>query len=72
MAGEAFRSASIREDMVLLAITDLTLADEANPDAETGKAVLRLKVADAVWINGGRHKLKNIGREKARFVTLEF
>jgi len=72
MAGEAFRSASIREDMLLLAITDLTLADEANPDAETGNAVLRLKVADAVWINGGRHKLKNIGREKARFVTLEF
>ena len=72
IAGEAFRSASVRGDMLLVAITDLTLQDEVRPDTQTGDAVLRLKAADAVWINGGRHKLKNTGTEKARFVTLEF
>ena len=72
VAGEAFRSAPLREDMLLVAITDLTLANEAKPDTQAGNATLRLKAADAVWINSGRHKLKNTGTETARFVTLEF
>lgn len=72
-ADEAFRAASVRDDMLLVAITDLTLIDQAGGDADSGiNPSLRLKSGEAVWIRGGAHQFKNVGERRARFVTFEF
>ena len=73
-AGEGFRSAAPRDDMLLVAVTDLQLEDEANSagaDTLNGPP-LRLKAGEAAWIRGGRHQLKNVGNTAVRFVTFEF
>lgn len=70
-AGEGFRSAAPRDDMLLLAITDLDLYDEAKGDSELAGA-LHLKSGEAAWIRGGRHQFKNIGSAAAKLVTFEF
>jgi hypothetical protein len=72
-AGESFRAAALRDDMLLVAITDVDLADLGAQDSESSPLpVRRLKSGDALWINGGRHQFKNVGSETARFVTFEF
>jgi hypothetical protein len=73
-AGEGFRSAAPRDDMLLVAVTDLQLEDEANSaGADTLNAPpLRLKAGEAAWIRGGRHQLKNVGNTAVKFVTFEF
>lgn len=75
-AGEAFRSAAPREDMLLVAITGLSLEDHqagAGSDSETAEnTLIRLKPGEATWIKGGRHQFQNAGTETARFVTFEF
>lgn len=74
-AGEAFRSAALRDDMLLVAVTDLELQDEAKPGTESESAsgsVIHLRSGDASWIAGGHHQFKNVGSSSARFVTLEF
>lgn len=73
-AGEAFRSAALRDDMLLVAVTDLDLQDEAKGAAETESysPAIRLKAGDAAWVAGGHHQFKNVGSAQARFVTLEF
>jgi hypothetical protein len=73
-AGEGFRSAAPRDDMLLVAVTDLQLQDEANSGgADTlNLPPLRLKAGEAAWIRGGRHQLKNIGNAPVKFVTFEF
>lgn len=72
-AGESFRAAALRDDMLLVAVTDLTLTDLGGQDSESGeRPILRLKSGDATWITGGRHQFKNLGSEAVRFVTFEF
>ena len=72
-AGESFRAAALREDMLLVAVTNITLTDLGTQDSDSaGLPVLRLKSGDAIWIVGGRHQFKNVGNELARFVTFEF
>ena len=73
--GEAFRGAAVRDDMLLVAITNITLRDEATntPDRELVPGpIMNLNSGDAVWIKGGRHELKDVSAEPARFVTVEF
>jgi hypothetical protein len=71
--GESFRAAAMRDDMLLVAVTDVSLTDLASPDSEfREKPMLHLKSGDAVWISAGRHQFKNVGDESARFVTFEF
>jgi len=73
-AGEGFSSAASRDDMLLVAVTDVRLQDDAGsaePEREQ-KAALRLNAGEAVWIIGGRHQFKNVGTTTARFVTFEF
>lgn len=72
-AGEAFRSAALRDDMLLVAVTDLDLEDGAKGTVETESSPgIRLKPGDATWIAGGRHQFKNVGSSPVRFITLEF
>jgi hypothetical protein len=74
-AGEAFRSAALRDDMLLVAVTDLDLQDEAKggaTESESYTPAIHLKPGDAAWVAGGRHQFKNMGSGAARFVTLEF
>ena len=72
-AGESFRAAAMRDDMLLVAVTDLSLTDLASSDSELReKPMLHLKSGDAIWISAGRHQFKNVGDEHARFVTFEF
>lgn len=66
--GEAFRAATVRDDMLLVAITGFVLLDEANVQSE----LIRLKSGDAIWIKGGPHQFKNESEQPARFVTFEF
>jgi hypothetical protein len=69
-ANEGFRAASPRNDMLLIAITDVELRDDASDAAEP--PVIRLKSGDVTWVKEGRHRFKNVGAQGARFVTLEF
>lgn len=73
-AGEGFRSAASRDDMLLVAISDLDLDDEVRTgDGDSAsKTSLHLKAGETAWIPGGRHQLKNAGANTARFVTFEF
>ncbi|HWY70872.1 MAG TPA: hypothetical protein VNX88_19545 [Terriglobales bacterium] len=71
--GESFRAAALRDDMLLVAVTDVSLTDLASQDSDLReKPVLHVKSGDAVWISAGRHQFKNVGDERARFVTFEF
>jgi hypothetical protein len=72
-AGESFRAAAMRDDMLLVAVSELNLTDLGSQDPESGdRPVLHLKSGDAIWIRGGRHQFKNVGAEASRFVTFEF
>lgn len=72
-AGESFQAAAMRDDMLLVAVTDVSLADLAlQHSGVVETSVLHLKSGDATWVNAGRHQFKNVGSEKARFVTFEF
>lgn len=69
---EAFRAAAVRDDMLLIAIGETDLQDEAGSGSEMMRSTMHLKSGDAVWIKGGRHRFKNIGNGTAKFVTFEF
>ena len=74
-AGDAFRAPTVREDMLLVAVTDVNLGDEGkgpvgSEGAESG--TMHLRAGDAAWIPSGRHQFRNMGANVARFVTVEF
>ena len=72
-AGESFRAAALRDDMLIVAVTDLSLTDLGDRDLPASeRPVLHLQSGDATWISGGRHQFKNVGSQAARFVTFEF
>ena len=72
---QAFRSAAVRDDMLLVAVSDIDLQDETAADSGSEmmhNSPMHLKSGDAIWIKGGRHRFKNAGSASARFVTFEF
>ena len=71
---ERFRAAAERDDMLMIAVTDLDLSDDIDSEASDNRELpaIHLKAGRAVWIRGGRHRFKNVGSEAARFVTFEF
>ena len=71
--GEAFRAAALRDDMLLVAVTDSDLQDESLADSENGSGqMIHLRSGEAAWIPAGHHQFKNLGMSTARFVTVEF
>jgi hypothetical protein len=71
-AGEAFRAAAQRDDMLLVAITEIDLEDAVATEADPMNRLVHLKAGDATWIKGGSHRFKNVGSAPAKFVTFEF
>ncbi len=71
-AGQSFAGAVPREDTVLVAITGLTLQDDAASGGDSRSAIIQLQPGGAIWLAAGLHRLKNVGTADARFVTLEF
>jgi hypothetical protein len=67
-AGQSFLGSSYRDDMLLVAVTDLDLKDDAASQA----AEIRLAAGEAKWIPAGAHQFRNVASEGARFVTVEF
>jgi hypothetical protein len=70
-AGEGFRAAAPRDDMLLVAVTDVELEDAA-ARTNSEQSALKLSAGQAAWIPQGRHQFRNTGDETARFVTIEF
>jgi hypothetical protein len=75
-AGDGFRGAGRRDDMLLVAVTDVELRDEANDNDRAAAPNLipnlTLKSGEAAWVPEGRHRFRNVGTQAARFVTIEF
>jgi hypothetical protein len=67
-AGQSFLGSSYRDDMLLVAVTDLDLKDDVAPQAPG----IRLSAGEARWIPAGPHQFRNVASEGARFVTVEF
>jgi hypothetical protein len=67
-AGQAFLGSSYRDDMLLVAVTDLDLKDDAAPQATE----IRLAAGEARWLPAAAHQFRNLAGEGARFVTVEF
>jgi hypothetical protein len=65
--GDGFYTAGERGDTLLVAISPLSLADDASPPLR-----IRLRSGQVQWIPRGLHKFRNIGSTPARYVTLEF
>jgi hypothetical protein len=66
--GEAFRAAPRRDDMLLVAVSDIQLEDQADENSNP----LVMRSGQAAWVRSGRHQFKNVGETAARFVTIEF
>lgn len=67
-AGQAFLGSSYRDDMLLVAVSDLVLKD----DAAAAPAEIRLAAGETRWLPAAAHQFRNIGEASARFVTVEF
>lgn len=67
-AGEAFLGPSYRDDMLLVAVSDLDLKDDAAPQP----AEIRLAAGEARWLPAAAHQFRNVASAGARFVTVEF
>ena len=70
---QSFESAGERGDTLLVALSPLTLADDAR-SASPGAArtAINLRPGEARWLAAGLHKLHSTGSTPARYVTLEF
>ncbi len=70
-AGQSFAGAVPRGNVVLVAITPISLEDDAEGETRPA-ASIQLHPGQAIWIPAGMHRLKNMGAADARFVTVEF
>ncbi len=68
-AGDGFPSAVPRGNTVLVAVTPVELRDD---QGSAQPAFIRLAAGEAHWLPAGTHRLSNIGKGNARFVTVEF
>jgi hypothetical protein len=70
---QAFDSAGERGDTLLIALSPLTLADDAGTTfPSAARTTIHLRPGEARWLPAGLHKLRNTGSTPARYVTLEF
>jgi hypothetical protein len=67
--GEKFAGASYRDDSLLVAVSSVQLQDE---QAKGSEARLGLQPGEVKWLSHGRRQFRNIGANKARFITIEF
>jgi hypothetical protein len=65
--GESFQRTANRGDTLLVAVTALSLVDEAATGAR-----IDLRSGEVRWIQRGVHKFRNTGSAPARYITLEF
>jgi hypothetical protein len=65
---QSFASAGNRGDTLLVSVSQVTLIDDASPNATT----VTLRPGEALWLPAGLHKLRNAGATEASYVTLEF
>jgi quercetin dioxygenase-like cupin family protein len=55
---------------LVVAVTDLELRSDVEGQ---GASIKQLKAGDIAWVPGGfTHTLTNVGKQKAKFITLEF
>ena len=66
--GQSFLGSSYRDDMLMIAVSDVALKD----DAATQSTEIRLTAGEARWIPAGAHQFRNLSDNAARFVTVEF
>jgi hypothetical protein len=66
---QAFAGASYREDSLLVSLTQLELQDEHAPEVNSA---LSLGPGEVKWLKRGERQFKNVGAQRARFITIEF
>jgi hypothetical protein len=66
---QAFVGASYREDSLLVSLTRVQLQDER---ADGPDSLLSLDPGTVKWLPRGERQFKNIGKNTARFITIEF
>lgn len=70
---QSFEAAGERGDTLLVALSPLTLADDArDTSSNAARATINLRPGEARWLPAGLHKLRNTSATPARYVTLEF
>ena len=67
-AGQSFLGSSFRDDMLLVAVTDVELKDDAASEASE----IRLAPGEVRWLPAAAHQFRNVATQPARFVTVEF
>ena len=67
-AGQAFLGSSYRDDMLMVAVSDLDLKD----DAAAQPSEIKLAAGETHWFAAGAHQFRNLAADSARFVTVEF
>jgi hypothetical protein len=67
-AGQSFLGSSFRDDMLMVAVSDVDLKD----DAAAQPAEIKLAAGETHWFASGAHQFRNLGTDSARFVTIEF
>ena len=70
-ASEGFRGSNHRDNMLMVAITDLELRDDVAA-VESPDGAFSLAAGQARWIPAGAHQFRNTGGSTARFLTIEF
>ena len=66
--GQAFLGSSFRDDMLMVAVSDLALKD----DAAAQPTEVKLAAGEAHWFAAGAHQFRNLATDSARFITVEF
>lgn len=75
--GHELQDASDRNETLLIAVSPVILRDIANRGSESewlpGKpSIIRLQVGQVAWIPAGTHHLKNLSRQEAKLVAVEW
>lgn len=71
-AGQTYPEPVDRNDMLLVAITPLSLRDLRDNSGARNVKEWKLNSGEAAWIPAGRHRFANAADAPGRFVTLEF
>lgn len=64
--GQAFQRPGRRGDTLLVAVSNLVLADDA------ASATINLRSGEVRWLTRGLHKLRNTSSAPVRYITVEF
>jgi len=66
--GQAFLGSSYRDDMLMVAVSDVDLKD----DAAAQPSEIKLAAGETHWFAAGAHQFRNLANGAARFITVEF